>query len=825
MRTASQGGALYFLTFTDDCTRWTDVYFLRSKDQVADKFVEYKNLIENQTGHKIKSLQSDNGKEFCNARMNEILRSSGISRRLTTPHTPQQNGVAERKNRTLVEMARCMMMESGVPPSLWAEAIAAANFIRNRCPTKSLDGEIPFEKKTGRRPNLRFMQTFGCKALVLNKQPGRGKFDTKCLAGKLVGYSKTSKAFRVWIPSEHRVRSTRDVKFLEEFGPGNEYVDIIAEATTNGRTKMLTDTVDIYLDKPTESNDGQRDTRRQTQTAATEQDKDLQRKRAPGRPFKIKTGKPGRPKLGFHYYDDDSTDRDAVDEGQDPKSHPEKNEQPSRAEDTNEDCGWLDANLAMTCTEIPLRAALNSPERNEWMEAILLETRSLLENDAWDITTRPTDRKVIGSRTVLRNKLKSDGTLERRKARIVAKGYNQIPGVDFCESFSPVARLGSLRILMALAAKHNLKVTQLDVTTAFLYGDIDQETYMELPEEFEQTLNTIALRETDPEIQKRSLGMLRQLRKGNQVCKLKRAIYGLKQAGRQWHCKLSEVLLTAGFSPTNCDACIFTDNKKKTFILVYVDDLLIATNDKDREKLVLKTLSEHFKVKNLGEAKFCLGIEINRSMESIHLSQPGYIKDILERFEMTDCKPVTTPLALGTNFRSSSTAEEDTNVKRPYRELVGALMYLAVATRPDIAHLVSVLSQFNERHSDVHWSAAKRVLRYLKGTMDHCLTYTSNDLPLQGFVDADWAGLRPSLFIRPECALYGNKASGPIFTNQTKMNILLFDLFLNYSETTANILMKFLPLTFITMFLTQINFYWEIVYNKIVIIILKMLCS
>lgn len=784
MRTQSQRGALYLLTFTDEYTRWTDVYFLRSKDQVHEVFPEYKTRIENQTGHKIKYLQSDNGGEFCNARMDEILRKSGIQRRLTTPHTPQQNGIAERKNRTLVEMARCMLLESGLPPSLWAEAIAAANHVRNRCPTRSLDGKTPYEKLTGRRPNLSYLQSFGSKAFVLDKQPGKGKFDSRTQQGRLVGYSDTSKAYRIWIPGERSIQVSRDVRFVDELNSSNEPSDIVDENTLIGRTRVADITGDtaplgttIIGTREREDHVAEKTTRPPASTRAraiidvndqgqrppgqaqVHEERPPARKRAAGRPAKQKTGRPGRPKKIYHYKDEEEQSRDA--RSQSPDQHNEDQisddddteqgfkgfEHPTYSGQEQPDCcimhceddsQWHDIEFAFSCSEIPLSEAISGPEQEEWKKAIAAETRSMLENNAWEIVDRPTDRKVIGSRTVLRNKYRSDGTLERRKARIVAKGFNQIPGIDFYESYSPVGRLSSLRLLFALSAKHHLAVTQLDVTTAYLYGDIDTETYMDLPELLLDSLDIISKMDPDPLIRDKAAKMLAKVRKGNQACRLIRAIYGLKQAGRQWHSTLTSTFKEAGLRPTHSDPCLFTDESKRIFVLVYVDDLLIATKDKKLEKHPIALLSQRFKIKNLGQPSYCLGIEIKKSRESIHLSQANYIRDILERFGMSDCKPVSTPMSTSTDLRVTS-GEDEPAEKRPFRELVGSLMYLAIGTRPDIAHAVSAISQFNQNHSSIHWNAAKRVLRYLKGTINQGLLYKADDHAIRGFVDADWA--------------------------------------------------------------------------------------
>lgn len=216
----SFGGARYILTFTDDHSRWSEIYFLKSKSEVSSKFLEYKNFIENQTGKRINSLQSDNGTEYCNSKMDDILRKAGIQRRLSTAHTPQQNGVSERKNRTLLEAARCLLADSKLPTRFWAEAVAAANHVRNRCVTMILGIKTPFEVIFGRRPRVNYLRRFGSKVFIVDKSPSKDKLAPRGIEGVFVGYAKTAKAYRVWIPAEKKILVTRDVKFINENDPG-----------------------------------------------------------------------------------------------------------------------------------------------------------------------------------------------------------------------------------------------------------------------------------------------------------------------------------------------------------------------------------------------------------------------------------------------------------------------------------------------------------------------------------------------------------------------------------------------------------------------------
>lgn len=280
-----------------------------------------------------------------------------------------------------------------------------------------------------------------------------------------------------------------------------------------------------------------------------------------------------------------------------------------------------------------------------------------------------------------------------------------------------------------------MSISQLDITAAYLHGVMDSVVYMEMPEHLEEMLMRITQDKSAGHLRGKAKAMLSQLRQGSKVCLLKKALYGLRQAGRRWYLRLHLALKDAGLTPTNADLCIYVNKKKTIFLLVYVDDILIASRDRTMIQEIIEMLKSQFAVRDLGEARCCLGIEITKDRESFRLSQSNYIKDLLVKFGMTDCKTSSTPMASGCKLTMGDSEKNDDTI--PYRELVGSLMYLAIGTRP-IAHTVSVLSQFNCGHEKKHWMAAKHVLRYLKNTVDVNLCFKRTNENLLGYVDADW---------------------------------------------------------------------------------------
>ncbi|KMQ84575.1 retrovirus-related gag-pol polyprotein [Lasius niger] len=288
-----------------------------------------------------------------------------------------------------------------------------------------------------------------------------------------------------------------------------------------------------------------------------------------------------------------------------------------------------------------------------------------------------------------------------------------------------------------------MKIHQLDIVAAYLNGFLNEEVFMEKPEILEKILLEIIQRDGKNSVSgTKATKMLQDAQDENKVCLLKRALYGLRQAGRQWHARLDTVIRQLGLIPTNADPCLYSTRRDKTQLiaLIYVDDILICSQDEVWIKEFCQGLAREFKVKELGLARYCLSIEINQDEDASSLTQQKYIREILDRFHMKSCNPVSTPgetRVRATDLMEDQTSKEDENSTRPYRELIGALMYLAIATRPDIAYITSYLAQFNHCFTQEQWGAAKRILRYLQGTSNFGLHFRKTNDKMTGYSDAD----------------------------------------------------------------------------------------
>ncbi|GBN39235.1 Retrovirus-related Pol polyprotein from transposon TNT 1-94 [Araneus ventricosus] len=705
----------------DDKTGWTEVRFLKNKSEAWEKFKEVKNLLERQSGCKVKFLQPDRGGEYIGEKFDDYLKELGIQRRLTVKNTPEQNGIAERKNRTLLDIARCSLIQSKLPLSFWAEAIANANYTKNRLPSKSLQGKSPYELWHGKVPNIGYFKTFGCEAFVWNNKKNRDKFEPRAVKDIFLGYSDNSKAYRVWLTEAKRVEISRSVKFLENnaLTPLKEYIDFspyddeVIKIDKECQTLRIPAPINSEKLNMPESND---DVSLEPELSISDEpinSEKINSKWGRSRP-KLIRGTRGRP---WKIY---ATPQEVT------------NENNSQNSVDSTDC----AIFAMG--EISMESALKGESSEDWLKALASEVKSILKHDTFDLVKRTENMKLIGSRFILRNKYGSDGKIKLKKARLVAQGFGQIPEVNYCQNqtFSPVARLSSIRVLASLASKFKAKIYQFDITTAYLNGILEDEVYMNIPKYFDLALETLIESENDEDLCKRAMQRLVNIKKNNMVCKLKKSLYGLKQSGRCWFSRLKEILNNFGLNNTKSDPCVFhmKNNNKLTILTVYVDDILMFSEDTKMVDLLHNHLSKHFNVKYDGIAKNCLGIEFNQTNSKIIMSQSNYIKELLDRFNMLECNTVSTPMALGTKLCPATTPDD----KLPYRELIGSLNYLAVCSRPDIAYSISKLSQYLTCYDKSHWLAAKRVLRYLKKTINYGLVFELDDKVVYEYSDSDW---------------------------------------------------------------------------------------
>ncbi|GJZ94027.1 zinc finger, CCHC-type containing protein [Tanacetum coccineum] len=355
--------------------------------------------------------------------------------------------------------------------------------------------------------------------------------------------------------------------------------------------------------------------------------------------------------------------------------------------------------------------AMASRDAGFWKEAIQDEMDSIMHNNTWKLADLPPGCKPLGSKWIFKRKMKVDGSIDKYKARLVIQGFRQKEGIDFFDTYAPVARITTIRLLLALAAIHNLVIHQMDVKTAFLNGELDEEIYMKQPEGFVMPGND------------------------NKVCKLVKSLYGLKQAPKQWHQKFDDVVLSNGFALNQADKCVYSKfdaSGKGVIICLYVDDMLIFGTNQDQVDITKEFLSSKFDMKDMGEADVILGVKIIRGEHGITISQSHYIEKMLDKFNLKDCSPIGTPMDPTTKLVPNKGVAVN---QLEYSKAIGSLMYAMISTRPDIAFAVGKLSRYTHNPSLIHWKAINRVFQYLKGTMDYGLTYTGFPSVLEGYSD------------------------------------------------------------------------------------------
>lgn len=612
MESKSLSGCEYFVSFTDDKSRYVWTYFMKNKSDVFNIFKSFKTLVEKETGKVIKIFRTDNGGEYCSSEFERFLKENGIKHETSVPVNPEQNGVAERLNRTLVESVRTLLADSKLEKSFWAEALNTATYIKNRSATSTLNNMTPFEAFKGKKPSVAHFKPFGCNAYAHIPKENRRKLDEKSRKCIMLGYSDTCKGYRLYDIIKKKVFVERNVLFNENVEPvyfteeeNGEYSSI--EESPNNETKGL---------------------RRSERV-----------KRPPDRYGEF-------------------------------------------------------ANIVADGEPNTVEEAVNN---RHWKNAMDSEMLSMKKNNVFDLVKLPPGKKVIKSKWIF--KVKQVNGKSFPKARLVAQGYSQIQGEDYNETFAPVVRFESIRTLIALAAQKNMKIHQMDIKTAFLNGDLQEEIYLQQPQGF---------------IEDEDL-----------VWRLNKSIYGLKQSPRCWNASLDQQLISMGFEKTASDPCIYKSNNC-VYIGVYVDDLIIVGQNNNSIMLVKTELADRYELRDLGLLSEFLGVKVVRKNNGdIWLGQPNYTAKILHKFSMISCNSVDTPADPNSKLVP---CQEGDDLADPqlYQSAVGSLIYLSTKTRPDLAFAVHQVSRYNVKPSKCHWSAVKRIFRYLKGTSNLGIRFSSS---------------------------------------------------------------------------------------------------
>ncbi|KAM6582045.1 hypothetical protein CsatB_009047 [Cannabis sativa] len=695
----SSNGYRYYISFVDAYSRYTWLYLLRTKDEALPTFIKFKTQIELQLNHKIKALQSDWGGEF--RAFTSLVESCGIIHRVSCPHSHEQNGVVERKHRHIVESGLTLLAHASMPLKYWDEAYRTSVYLINRMPTKVLNNFTPHETLFLTKPDYSALKTFGCLCFPNLRPYNKNKMHYRSTPCIFLGYSLTQKGYKC-LAKDGRIYMSRDVLFNETTFPYQKPAAVLQNPSLSAVSTPVAPPVSSsppVLSPPIHPSDSSPHSPSHSLSSF------------PSTNIPVPTSAPSESSPNSLVQCQPEPLQVSQTRANIPDHHvPVVNQHPMQ---TRAKAGIRKPKV-LTASFVPatVKTALQDPK---WNKAMNTEYYALKKNNTWILVRLPPGSQCIGCKWVFRVKENEDGSQTQYKARLVAKGFHQQSGFDFNETFSPVVKPETIRVLLTVAVTKGWTLRQLDFNNAFLNGDLEEEVYMCQPPGF--------IDSDHPEF----------------VCKLQKALYGLKQAPRAWFAKLSSALLSLGFTHAKSDTSLFIRNLSQhtTYLLVYVDDIIVIGSHAKEVSTLISNLSSLFALKDLGNLHYFLGVQITKTDNGLHLCQTKYIQDLLNRTKMQGAKSSNTPMTSG--LKLSHFGSDHVLDSTLYRSVVGALQY-ATITRPDIAFSVNKVSQFMQNPLESHWIAVKRILRYLAGTLDYGLhLQRSTNYDITAFCDADWA--------------------------------------------------------------------------------------
>ncbi|GJR60356.1 retrovirus-related pol polyprotein from transposon TNT 1-94 [Tanacetum coccineum] len=721
LRVQSINGKKYILVIVNDYSRFTWVKFLRSKDETPAFVINLLKQLQVGLNKTVWFVRTDNGTEFVNKDLTDYYESVGITHEKTVPRTPQQNGVVERRNRTLVEAARTMLIFSKASLFLWAEAVATACYTQNRSLIHTIYDKTPYELVHDKKPDLLFLRVFGALCYPTNDSEDLGKLKAKADIGFFVGYAPNRKGYRIYNKRTRQIMETIHVTFDELTGqtapvhsspgpapnlltPGPISLGLVPNPPPTAQVPAApvpvnqtgpSVSISVNTDAPLEIYSPSSSDHQSSSVhigVVAEQSIEVN----PFAPVDLE------PFVNVFAPEPSSEASSSGDISIAEPNHPTQPHEHLRK--------WTDSH--------PIDNIIGNPSR-------LVSTRKQLATDAlWcfynsilskELVPPPDCAKIIALKWIYKVKLDEYGDVLKNKARVVAKGFRQEEGLDFEESFTPVSRLEAIRIFLANAASKNMTVYQMDVKIAFLNEELKEEVYVSQPEGF-----------VDPD-------------HPHYVYRLKKVLYRLKKAPRAWYDTLSKFLLSQGFSKGVVDPTLFIrkTGKHTLHVQIYVDDIIFASTDPRDCDRFSNEMSSKFQMSMMGQISFFLGLQISQNPRGIFINQSKYAKEIIKKFDLHNSDPVDTPMVDRTKLDEDLSGIPVDQTR--YRGMIGCLMYLT-ASRPDLVFAVCMCARYQSKPTKKHLEAVKRVFRYIQGTINMGLWYPEDTaMALIAYADADHA--------------------------------------------------------------------------------------
>jgi len=754
----SSGKFKYALVLTDEFSRHSSSYYLMNKSETLSHVTIYKSFAEQQTNQKIKRFKCDVGGEF--VALETMCKSNGIILEYAPPYSPQLNGTAESANRILNAKVRSMLYTAGVPLYLWHLAHECATYLKNLTLNSVVEG-TPYELFFGTKPRISHLKIFGCKAIV--KNINSSKFEANGNENVFIGYHYDF-AYKVYDIKSKKVYIRRDVQFIEDIFPFKDYTDNITLSEQD--IQFLSPTIMVYSNSNPKSapndyniskeqlddnfNTTEKDFIEAENDEISSEDSD-----STGEfdsdiiSDELSEDSDSNSELNSDIISDESSELTRLVQLQ--PIHPSNlsnrtlklqearrlglkfNENIKTADLENllyvayskvREINNISTNILFGPNEeidVPstIRQVKQSKFSKYWIQAMDDEMNSLIKNNTWELVPKHPDIKPISGKFIFTLKRDKDGNVVRFKARYVVHGCSQKPNT-YNETYAPVIKSESFRWIISYTALNNFKLRKFDIKTAFLNGIIDEDIYVYQPT------------------------MYKSKEFPNHICKLKKSVYGLKQAPFCWNRELVNALKRSGFIQSTKDACVWY--KGNMIIGYHVDDFIVSYS-KENQLEQFKYALKEFDIVDLGDmnsSSITLGINIDKTKEGIKLAQPHLIKDIIKHCNLQNAKACDSPNFNGQNLTKEMvplTNEEINQSKNfPYANIVGKLNFLSVWTRPDITFSVNYVARFSSNPGPQHINAVKRIVRYLIGTQERGVIYPyGGEGNIKAFSDADWA--------------------------------------------------------------------------------------
>ena len=744
----------YFFLFVDVHTRKKWIRFGRYKSDLKAQFKIWRDQVENETGRRPVVFMPDGGGEFDNLQLENYLREDGTLFEVTNADCPNQNPYVERANGTVQAHIKKLLSHSGLPNKYWEDAARFSVQVQNAMPVKTNEWKTPNSQWNSHTDKtLERVRTFGCTVWYTNPKTKRRKGEPKARKGIYLGTGeKHSHGWKILDLETRRIVYTRDAYFFEDQFPFKEPAITRSPQKVSEENESAIyldpgpagDAVDDYAlpeDAPAELPD--RPNIEDDRDDSAEQGGDHIEDNAivPPEHREHRRSSRARPPVDYSVGMNQKTRLRNVDGESVNVGYTGVNAQPVHAEEielemeneseveqVNPDeiaAAAVSPGLDQDFKSMTRKQIMQTPFKEEFLAAERRELEALQKHRTYKEVKRPSKQAPITCRWCYDVKRDVNNNIILFKARLVAKGFQQVEGVDYNETYAATAQMKSFRVTMALSQLLNLRVTQIDISNAFLHGTLDEEIYMTHPPGYKPEGTTKVLR-------------------------LHKSLYGLKQAGRVWNQCFVSALTEIGFTPLVSDTQVLQYRKGKSFCIIglHVDDATIACNDEALRRKILMMLEQKFLVKDLGTVSHYLGMRVTKQGGSTKIDQEPYVEKLVAKFKMEQAEAADTPgvagMVLSKDDCPAPQSEEQEKMREtPFRQLVGSVMYAYIGTRPDVGSVLTKVASFCNNPAQLHWKAAKRILKFLKGTKNSFIQYSGrlykNDkVKITVYCDSDW---------------------------------------------------------------------------------------